>query len=83
MIDIEEIKNKTFDNYDTAKDVYIVDTFDAGEILKALELQQAEIELLKGLVREVAHIGVDFGYGAFELDESHILLARKLLSIED
>ena len=35
----------------------------------------AEPELLE-IVEAVAHIGVDFGYGKFQLDQSHIEKAR-------
>lgn len=55
---------------------------DIDLVRRFVHQQQAEIERLKGLVRDVAHIGVDFGYGEFELDESHIKLARKLLDKE-
>lgn len=34
---------------------------------------------LTEIVKAVAHIGVDFGYGKFELDDEHIAKARKLI----
>ena len=42
--------------------------------------QSAELE---EIVKAVAHIGVDFGYGEFELDDSHIKKARELLEKSD
>ncbi len=39
----------------------------------------AEIESLLEVVKAVAHIGIDFGHGKFELDESHIKLARQIM----
>ena len=38
-----------------------------------------EIAELKEIVKAVAHIGVDFGYGEFKLDNTHIKKARKLM----
>lgn len=37
------------------------------------------LEDCKKLVEAVAHIGVDFGYGKFELDDEHVSKARELL----
>ena len=34
---------------------------------------------LEDLVRAIAHIGVDFGHGEFDLDDSHIRKARELI----
>lgn len=31
------------------------------------------------LIEAVAHIGVDFGFGKYELEQSHIDTARKLI----
>ena len=38
-----------------------------------------ERERLYKIVEAVAHIGVDFGYGAFELSEEHIKEARDII----
>ena len=40
----------------------------------------AHIERFKSVVEAVAHIGVDFGYGAYEIQTDTIDLARGLLS---
>ena len=40
---------------------------------------RAEIAELEAIVKAVAHIGIDFGYGKFELDGIHIKNARELL----
>ncbi|MDC0600087.1 hypothetical protein OAO65_02135 [Flavobacteriales bacterium] len=34
---------------------------------------------LTEIVKAVAHIGVDFGYGKFELNEEHVAKARQLI----
>ena len=41
---------------------------------------QAIPEGCREVVEAVAHIGIDFGYGAFELSQEHIDKARALLS---
>jgi hypothetical protein len=42
-------------------------------------MEQTYIEQLEEIVEAVAHIGIDFGYGAFELEPEHIQKARRLL----
>jgi len=37
-----------------------------------------EKDALMEIAKAVAHIGIDFGYGAFELGQSHIDEARRL-----
>ena len=37
------------------------------------------IKQLKDLANTVAHVGVDFGYGEFQLEAQHIEQARKLV----
>ena len=37
---------------------------------------QAEVDQLKDIVKAVAHIGVDWGYGEYELEDKHIKAAR-------
>jgi len=36
-------------------------------------------KMLSEIVEAVAHVGIDFGFGKFELDESHINKARSIL----
>ena len=38
-----------------------------------------QAEAMEDLVKAVAHIGVDFGYGDFELNDEHIEKARKII----
>ena len=49
---------------------------DIFEEAKGLE---ARIEELEELVKAVAHIGVDFGYGEFKLNDKHIEKAREIM----
>ena len=42
------------------------------------ELQKENAELKK-IVRAVAYIGIDFGYGEYEIEQVHIDNARELL----
>lgn len=43
--------------------------------IKSLERQLAEA---RELIKAVAHIGIDWGYGKFELSQDHIDKAREL-----
>lgn len=45
---------------------------------KEIEALQAQIELCHDIVAAVAHIGVDFGAGCYEVETHHIEAARKL-----
>ena len=47
----------------------------AADRIEELLARNAQLE---ALVRAVAHIGVDFGHGEFDLDDSHIRKAREL-----
>ena len=48
----------------------------AADRIEELVARNAQLE---ALVRAVAHIGVDFGHGEFDLDDSHIRKARELI----
>lgn len=50
-----------------------------GDFGKALDGYSERAAKLEQIVDAVAHIGVDFGYGKFELDQGHIDTARSLL----
>tara|TARA_B100001142_G_C14333509_1_gene654994 strand:- start:597 stop:815 length:219 start_codon:yes stop_codon:yes gene_type:complete len=45
--------------------------------LRILELKR-QLEEAREIVKAVAHIGIDWGYGKFELNQDHIDKARKL-----
>jgi len=47
----------------------------AADRIEELVARNAQLE---DLVRAIAHIGVDFGHGEFDLDDSHIRKAREL-----
>ena len=51
---------------------------ECGAFGNALLGYSERAEALEEIVKAVAHIGIDWGYGKFELDQSHIDAARKL-----
>ena len=55
------------------------------EINKDLKIQDLERQLAEAreLIKAVAHIGIDWGYGKFELNQDHIDKARKLYEAHD
>jgi hypothetical protein len=42
--------------------------------------RREEVERLREVVQAVAHVGVDFGYGKYELEDRTIHLARQLVT---
>lgn len=50
---------------------------------KKLEEVASKLSEFREIVKAVANIGVDFGYGEFQLDDNHIKTARLLLEKED
>ena len=42
--------------------------------------EEVLISVPLGLVKAVAHIGTDFGYGKFELPDEYIALAQQILN---
>ena len=49
-----------------------------------LTLRESENKIdpkIRELIKAVAHIGVDFGYGKYELEDKHIEVARNWLKI--
>ena len=48
-----------------------------AEIKKNQALER-QLEEARELIKAVAHIGIDWGYGKFELNQEHIDTARKL-----
>ena len=46
---------------------------------EVIDMQQTKIAELKEIVKAVAHIGVDFGYGKYELEAGKIDDARTLM----
>ena len=43
----------------------------------------ADIDDYKGVIKAVAHIGIDWGYGVYELEQKHIDMARKLYEADE
>ena len=41
--------------------------------------ESEEMERLKEIAKAVAHIGVDFGYGVYKLEDKYIQMAREVL----
>lgn len=58
----------------------LLEDHNSGDFGKALEGYAERAKQLENLVEAMAHIGVDFGYGEFELEPDHIEKARKLLA---
>lgn len=54
-----------------------------GDFGRALEGYSERAKKLEDIVEAVAHIGIDFGYGEFQLTPEHIDLARKLIGSPD
>jgi len=52
---------------------------ECGDFGKALEGYADRAYALEQIVEAVAHIGVDFGYGRFELSKDDIKKARELI----
>lgn len=50
-----------------------------AEILRQNAELVQKVENLTAIVESVAHIGVDFGHGPYQLTEEHAKLARELL----
>ncbi len=53
------------------------DEYELAKELIALVQRNQDTETHE-LIKAVAHIGIDFGYGKFELEQSHIDAARKI-----
>jgi len=67
-IEIEELKKKMEDSYWQAL---------------AKSEESNELAELRVVVKAVAHIGVDFGYGKYEIEQKHIDSARKLMESDN
>ena len=53
---------------------------DSGDCGKALEGYAERAKQLEEITEAVAHVGVDLGYGVYELQPEDIEKARKLLT---
>ena len=62
------------------KERYLEQEINKDLKIHALERQLAEA---RELIKAVAHIGIDWGYGKFELNQDHIDKARKLYEAHD
>lgn len=40
-------------------------------------------EIMLSIIKAVAHIGVDFGYGKYEIEQEYIDMARAICEQED
>ena len=66
---------------------------DEGELEEVLDLAWRRLEWyekradrlakLEAVVKAVAHVGVDFGHGPYEIQESDIRAARELLAEDE
>ena len=62
-----------------SNDDYIVNDDTQVGIEFAVEQLKERILQLEDLANTVAHVGVDFGYGEFQLEAQHIEQARNLV----
>jgi hypothetical protein len=56
---------------------------DCGDFGKALEGYSERAAELEELVEAIANTGNDFGFGKFEIDQSHVEKARAILDRND
>lgn len=56
---------------------------ESGDFGKALDGYAEQAEAMEEIVKAVAHIGIDWGHGKFELTEDHITQARKLYESQE
>lgn len=47
------------------------------------EQEQKDKEIMLYIIKAVAHIGVDFGYGKYEIEQEYIDMARAVCEQED
>ena len=47
------------------------------------EQEQKDKERMLSIIKAVAHIGVDFGYGKYEIEQEYIDMARAICEQED
>lgn len=47
------------------------------------DFDEADIERMVFIIKAVAHIGVDFGYGKYEIEQEHIDMARVIIEQQD
>ena len=66
-----------------ATDSYGINARRLWSMKEALEVENVSGYVLNSrmlsIIKAVAHIGVDFGYGEYELEQEHIAMARAIL----
>ena len=50
---------------------------------RRIDVLERQMDEARELIKAVAHIGIDWGYGKFELNQDHIDKARKLYEAHD
>ncbi|RKZ71949.1 MAG: hypothetical protein DRQ48_01815 [Gammaproteobacteria bacterium] len=75
----DSIYNEAEDDVERLEDKLADEQNSLQIALSDVERLEAEVTELKEIVKAVAYIGVDFGYGEFELDNKHIEKARYLM----
>ena len=43
------------------------------------DFDEADIERMVSIIKAVAHVGVDFGYGEYEIEKEYIDMARAII----
>lgn len=71
--------------YDEYSENYQSETF--KDLMPVIDANIEDLDSYKlvpaDLINAVAHIGVDFGYGKYELEQKHIDSARDILSMSE
>ena len=47
------------------------------------DFDEADIERMVSIIKAVAHVGVDFGYGKYEIEQEYIDMARAIIEQQD
>ena len=71
---IEKYKPEGFDNYDSRYRDGFVAGARAAQRSESKETAPDALEIIKA----VAHVGIDWGYGVYELEQKHIDKAREI-----
>ena len=78
---IKEIQSKTAYPNSTSVQQALLQVW--NECAQEKERIKSDNEALKEIVKAVAHIRLDWGYGKFELNQEHIDKARELMEEQD
>lgn len=58
-------------------------TISKQDVIDSIDMDLKDKERMLSIIKAVAHIGVDFGYGPYELDPEFIDMARAICEQQD